>query len=63
MAVDIQLGERISAGVPRPFFSHTRDVVSIWRPVTGFSHNGEGERFLRANLDSHDIQKQRPKPI
>ena len=46
LKVDVHLGERILASVPYPLFDASGHVLTVWRPITGFSYDGERERFL-----------------
>ena len=57
MKVDLRPGENLSAGVPQVLINN-RGAIGMWSPITGFSYDGEGERFLFARVDAEAIAEQ-----
>jgi len=60
MKVDIHLGEKLSAGVPQPLLDDYLPIL-MWWPMTGFSYDGEGERFLFVRIDREAMFEQAQK--
>jgi Tol biopolymer transport system component len=58
--VDMHFGERLSAGVPQILIDYYHPI-SWWRPITGFSYDSEGERFLFVRSDREAIVEQNRK--
>jgi serine/threonine-protein kinase len=58
--VDMHSGERLSPSVPQILIDYYHPI-SVWRPITGFSYDSEGERFLLVRSDREAAVEQHQK--